>query len=70
MQDAYDSPADRAVLAKLRERLHEGASALRAQGKLAREMALLGSAPADFVPCLARAAGAARTAKPIRDVAP
>ena len=70
MQDAYDSPADRAVLAKLRERLQEGAPALRAQGKLAREMALLSSAPADFVPCLARAAGAALTAKPIPDGGP
>ena len=70
MQDAYDSPADRAVLGRLRERLQESAPALRAQGKLAREMALLSSAPADFVPCLARAAGAALTAKPIRDGAP
>jgi hypothetical protein len=70
MQDAYDSPADLAVLTKLGERLQEGAPALRVQGKLAREMALLSSAPADFVPCLARAKGAALTAKPIRDGAP
>jgi hypothetical protein len=58
MQEAYDSPADGAVLAQLRERLHEGAPALRAEPKLAKEAALLILAPQDFVPCVARAEAA------------
>jgi hypothetical protein len=70
MQDAYDSPADRAVLGRLRDRLHEGSVALRADGKLAKEIDLLIAAPQEFVPCLARAEAKARAAQPVRSGAP
>ena len=56
MQDAYDSPADRAVLDALRRRLDDRAPALVGDGRLAAEIGLLVSAPEGFIPCMARAA--------------
>ena len=56
MREAYDSPADRAILDTLRRRLDDRALTLVADGRLAAEIELLVSAPEGFIPCLARAA--------------
>ncbi|MBD0271215.1 MAG: M48 family metalloprotease, partial [Acetobacteraceae bacterium] len=55
MQEAYESPEDRAILATLRRRFGDRAPALVSDGRFAAEIALLLSAPESFVPCAARA---------------
>ena len=58
MQDAYNSPADREVLAALRKRLDAGSPTLLADPALAAEMRVLLAAPANFGPCQAQGAPA------------
>jgi Zn-dependent protease with chaperone function len=53
MQDAYDAPADRAILSALRQRLTDGATPLPADARLMKEIRFLVERPGEFLPCQA-----------------
>jgi Zn-dependent protease with chaperone function len=55
LQEAYDTPQDRAVLATLAQRLRDAAQPLAADSRTVAEMQLLVSDSMAFVPCVARA---------------
>jgi hypothetical protein len=55
LQEAYDTPQDRAVLATLAGRIGDAAQPLAADARTVAEMQLLVSEPTAFVPCVARA---------------
>lgn len=55
LQDAYDTPADKAVVATLAGRLRNAAEPLAGDARLAAEIQLLVSDASAFVPCVARA---------------
>jgi Zn-dependent protease with chaperone function len=67
VQEAYDTPQDRAVLATLADRLRDAAQPLAADARALAEMQLLVSEPTAFVPCVARARmPGAQTRPPLR----
>jgi hypothetical protein len=55
LQDAYDSPDDRALLATLTTRLRASAQPLSADARILADAQLLTSDPSAFIPCVARA---------------